>query len=205
MNYRFFLIKCFRYSILNALVLFFLLPARAQENPNQPYSTDKWYDAAVQLYDAGNYSLALKLLKMAIAKDSTKGHFWILQGDCNQSIGNQSLAMLDYGKAIQLNSQDACTMYKLAGLYADIGDSDATLATLDQAIRVNPNMPEYYNLRGEVNFKQKKWEAAIADFSRAIQLDPKQRRYWINRADAYNAINKIDAAKSDYTKALHIE
>ena len=49
---------------------------------------------------------------------------------------------------------------------------DAALADLTEAIRLNPNDANAYNLRGVVYLEKRDTERAIADYTEAIRLDP---------------------------------
>lgn len=76
---------------------------------------------------------------------------------------------------------------------------------LDQAIRLNPNNVEAYNLRGVVYYNQDKYEQAIADYSQVIQLNPKFREAYYNRGNTYkDKLGDYIKAIEDYTRIIEL-
>ena len=74
-----------------------------------------------------------------------------------------------------------------------------------QAIDIDPNNPNPYNLRGCVYDKQKMPDEAIADFSAAIRLNPSYIEAYANRARQYRMMQKYDLALADCAAALRLD
>ncbi|MGQ0812013.1 MAG: tetratricopeptide repeat protein [Nitrospiraceae bacterium] len=80
------------------------------------------------------------------------------------------------------------------------GQSDAALAALDQAIRINPDDSVAWNDRGHLYIKKNLFDRAIADYSHAIALK-EAGLYYANRGTAKVLKGLYDEAISDFNKA----
>jgi cytochrome c-type biogenesis protein CcmH/NrfG len=81
----------------------------------------------------------------------------------------------------------------------------STMATLDAAIKANPNDPESYYNRGLLYQAEAQHERAIADFSSANGLSARQAGALAGRAVSYLAVDKSQDAASDLDEAVRLE
>ena len=54
---------------------------------------------------------------------------------------------------------------------------EKAIEDISEAIDLDPNQPNNYNIRGEVYYELNEFEKAIEDASKAIALDPSDYRY----------------------------
>jgi tetratricopeptide (TPR) repeat protein len=74
----------------------------------------------------------------------------------------------------------------------------------DQAIQLDPNLPESYNDRGFAYNTKGEYNCAITDFNQAIRLDPNLVDAYLGRGDAYYIKGDLENAIADYDHALKL-
>ncbi|MFN0198543.1 MAG: tetratricopeptide repeat protein [Planctomycetaceae bacterium] len=84
------------------------------------------------------------------------------------------------------------------------GDIKSAAQALKTAEMKNPENPHLYLARGDLLFRQQKFEAAEAQFNKALELNPKLlvTHIWLGRY--YQMRNNIPAALKSYTKATEV-
>jgi tetratricopeptide (TPR) repeat protein len=84
------------------------------------------------------------------------------------------------------------------------GDFKGAVASLDQAIAINPKYADAYNNRGLVKVqKLNDVQGALADFNRAIAIDPKYGLAYNNRALLKaDKLNDVRGSLADYNQAI---
>ena len=81
---------------------------------------------------------------------------------------------------------------------------DSALADVKAAIKLDPDGPEGFYIRGRIYAGQTQWKDAVADYTEAIQQDPKFGWAYARRAAAYDATGQTDSAKADRAKAKEL-
>ena len=111
-------------------------------------------------------------------------------------------AIEDYARTIGLEPENAVPE-RSQGAY------DEAIAELSRAIRLRPDYPEAYSVRGYAHFHARRYAEAIEDYSRAIRLDPKTTLHWpspyLLRAFAYIYERKYEKAIEDYNRIIDLE
>ena len=93
--------------------------------------------------------------------------------------------------------------FNTAHTYTNLGPRyyEDAIKALTEAIRLNPEDPDLYNIRGLSYAALGQHDQAIQDYDEAIRLDPKDADFYSNRGLAYAALGKSTEAESDYAKA----
>ena len=73
-----------------------------------------------------------------------------------------------------------------------------------EAIKLNPELAEAYNNRGNAYNEKGEVDAAIQNYNKAIDLDPELAEAYNNRGNAYKDKNDFDKAIQDYNKAIDL-
>ena len=73
------------------------------------------------------------------------------------------LALVDHAQA----------NYNRAVVYIDLGLRERAISDYDEALRLNPKLPEAYNRRARVRFELGELVTAVDDVSEALRLDPR--------------------------------
>lgn len=86
--------------------------------------------------------------------------------------------------------------------FRDLEQYEDAIDCYSIAIRMQPNIAEFYNNRGFALDRLSKYADAISDYDKAIALDPQIPNFYNNRGFAYNRLGEYDKAVSDYLKAI---
>jgi len=89
--------------------------------------------------------------------------------------------------------------------YQNKGDFDSAIADLSEAIRIDPEFPNWRYARGIQYANKGDFDRAIADFSEAIRLRPNTAGYLKDRGRAYERIGDLAKALADLRAALSLE
>jgi tetratricopeptide (TPR) repeat protein len=115
---------------------------------------------------------------------------------------DQRVATLPQNQA--LNASD----YFLRGKdkYFRLNNYLGALADYNQALALDPRLPDAYNGRGIIKFKNlNDLQGALADYNQALTLDPKFFKAHNNRANLkVEKLNDIQGALNDYNQAILI-
>jgi tetratricopeptide (TPR) repeat protein len=83
-------------------------------------------------------------------------------------------------------------------------DNARKIEDYDNALRLNPNIPDAYNNRGVAKKKLGRFAEAIADYDKAIQLKPDFAVAYFNRGDAKKALGQYENALKDFDKTIEL-
>ena len=86
------------------------------------------------------------------------------------------------------------------------GNYDKAIATLSEAMRLNPNDQGLASFKRGIAYGSKgDYERAIADFSETVRLDPKSVLAFRNRGLAYDKKGDYDRAIADFSEAIRLD
>jgi len=77
------------------------------------------------------------------------------------------------------------------------GDTTQALALAQEAIQVEPREGHFYALRGDVHYKEKRYDQAVADYTRAIDLNRNYFYYYLQRGLTKKKMNRPQEANAD--------
>ena len=95
--------------------------------------------------------------------------------------------------------------YALAGCLAALDKRDRAIASLEQALRLRPAMPEWRGDLVELQIERGWYGEALAEINQAIGSDSSLGRLWRLRADVQMRLGHPDAARLDLIEALRRE
>lgn len=87
-----------------------------------------------------------------------------------------------------------------ATIFAVVGQYDAALSDLDQAVRIEKTSSLFVQ-RALLRERRDQFSEALADLDAAISLDAANQNAWINRARLWTRYGDIDRAVADYDQA----
>jgi Flp pilus assembly protein TadD len=122
-----------------------------------------------------------------------------------EKAGDKEKAARLYREASSLEPSDAELAYRLAQVLAELGDTAAERAALEQAIGANPGLVQAQYDLGYLDFKAGDYSQAEQHFRRTVEAVPENARAWISLAATLGAESRIEEAKAAVANALRIE
>ena len=78
------------------------------------------------------------------------------------------------------------------------------ISLCDEALKLNKDLPEAYDFRGNAKYELGEYVDALDDFDELIKREPEDDEHYYDRSWAYCNINKYEEAIVDISKALEI-
>jgi len=148
---------------------------KTKESPQQPPEASKFDKAMAQVYS---------LQKAGKIKEAIKK---------SRAIAND---------AEGVNNEAAARAWFSVGYL--VKESEEQVSAYDHAIRLDPNLAQAYNNRGNAKYNLEQHQAAIADYNEAIRLAPKFADAYDNRGATKAALKQYQAAIEDYNEAIQL-
>jgi serine/threonine-protein kinase len=132
------------------------------------------------------------------------------RGMARQRLGDWQGALADFTALIQKQPQASQGFALRAAVHLALGNQEAALADLDQALSCNcdwglADAALAYCQRGDLHRQANRPEQAIADYTRALLLNPQERQALFWRALLWDQRGETDKALADYTQLLQLE
>ena len=110
-----------------------------------------------------------------------------------------------YGRALELNPENAQGLAGRSQLYFQSGNTEAALADITQALETSPENPTFAYTRGNFRFAVGDIQGAIKDYTVAIEQDSTFTQAYINRGSARADWGDDQGAVEDYTRAIDLK
>lgn len=139
-----------------------------------------------------DYAEAVKWLEKSIrSNNNTNGNEYFLLGECFQKGGFG--IMKDDTKAIKYykegaNKNNVNCLNNLAYVYASQKNYSEAMTTIDKAISLAPNVPEYYDSKGEFYLMMGKEDEALKMWGKIMELNPKFLDNYPQGTELYNQL-----------------
>jgi tetratricopeptide (TPR) repeat protein len=116
-------------------------------------------------------------------------------------------ALADLNKAIeQFPPTAAGRAHFLRGVaYKQLTDYDKAIAELDENQRIDPDVPDHFVIRGEIEQARKNYDAALGDFDEFSKRAPRDPRGLIGRATVLEVTGRPQEALTALDSALNID
>lgn len=101
-----------------------------------------------------------------------------------------------------LAAQDAYQAYDDGRKALAEGRTDTALALAEKALAQVPEEALFHSLRGDVRFKQDRYQDAITNYDRALQRNPDYFHYYLQRGLAREELGELDAAYADLDQSI---
>jgi tetratricopeptide (TPR) repeat protein len=147
-----------------------------------------------------DYNAALKIQADAPAVLTNRAWIYMTRNQFDAAIG-------DLNKAIELFPPAlAARSYSYRGYsYLKLMDDARAMSDLNQSLKLDSSAPDPYLYRGEVEQRQKLYDAALRDFDEHIKRAPRDPRGFIGRSDILEATGRIAEALTAMENALTVD
>jgi tetratricopeptide (TPR) repeat protein len=159
-----------------------------------------------EYFNVENYPKAIEYTNMAIQLDSLDAGGYFNRGSIYQSISEDSLARVDYTRAISLNNSYTDAYYNRGIIYEKAGEYKKALDDYNKAIKHQPaNITNIYNNRGNIYLALKDTSKALSDYTKVLDIDTTNIIAYTNRIGIYIKQKEFDKALADCNKALTLD
>jgi tetratricopeptide (TPR) repeat protein len=147
-----------------------------------------------------DYDAVLKILPDAPEALEGRGRINLGRGRFNDALRdlNEAIAFFAPERAARTRVDRANTLFQLKN-YA------GAMADLDESQKIDPNDPNLYMSRGQVDYAEKRYDAALRDFDQFIRRAPSNPRGFIGRGMVMEATGHPREALLAYDDALKLD
>jgi tetratricopeptide (TPR) repeat protein len=179
--------------------------AREQAARAAPISARDHFLLGFQYVEQRQYNQALKLLQKATNLNPRHSGAWHLQGVCHLSLGNLSAALTCYSCCIALWPDSSLYRHNRGLVHFHENRFADALVDFDEAIRLQPQLPEIYLDRALTQMALRNDKAATLDLTAALTLPGCPSRVYFLRSQAWEKQGKQDLAQRDMEAGLRTQ
>ena len=176
-------------------------PVMTAESGHKSYVYNYLGLAEVKLRD---HRTAIAYFDSALQFNPEEPDYYVNRGLSKEAV-NDSTAVLDYEKALQLHPRHTLALHNLKALKAKRGESMTYEDRLTETIEADSTMLYPYLERALQRFEAEYYEGAVEDYSNALMIDPGDPEIWLGRGLAREKMRDYKGAFSDYTRAIDLK
>lgn len=159
----------------------------------------KLYNSGLELFNDHDFQQAILHLTNSITIDSTFSQAYFYRAKCYEEL-DDSLSILDYQSAFQLDSANLLPLYSIANIQA-ISDFIAAIKTYNIIISLNSQESKAYYEIGLLHYLEGDLQEAILSFTNSILISQDSRTL-NDRASCYRLLDNNELAIKDYLAAI---
>ena len=122
--------------------------------------------------------------------------------------GAYQQALHTINKALEIDSSKAEYFLQRANIHYNLGSYDNTIKDCYATLRLRPDVPEVYLLRGKVCIVTKSYGPAILFFGKVLKYTNEgtlRFEAYLNRGKAFSMLNRYEDALADFNEAYTID
>lgn len=160
--------------------------------------------AQVRVQDA---PAALQTADKAVAAGATSALAHEARGEAVQALGRNADAVVEYRKAIELDSKLTLARTRLASALVAVGKAAEAVIEARKATEADPKSGEAFTALGSALLaaNPKDWNAAIAEAQQGAFLNPKSTYVQLTVGKIFEAAGNYDQAAAAYQRALEAD
>jgi tetratricopeptide (TPR) repeat protein len=155
--------------------------------------------------EAGNYSLAEKLLQQCLQLKPDYYEAWLELAEMDAANGLSTKALKEYEKCVELDSTKPDVYYKMGQLYLKANLKKEALLCFNKTIEYNPSSIDALMQRASIYIDFKHLFDAIRDYDRVTQIDKNYYKAYRSRGIAKMNFRLYDDATDDFNRYLIFE
>lgn len=170
----------------------------------QSTHADAWHLLGVLAHQKRNYSVAVELIKKAIALNGVAPTFYNNLGNAFQELEQLTTAIECYQRALTLEPQFAEAHNNLGNVFILQGSLIEAVACFQRALSLNPNYVNAYKNLGIALNELGKFAEAIHCYQRALGLNPNNAEVYHHLGKVFKNLAKFTEAEACYQRALEL-
>lgn len=185
-------------NILFVILIFFISNVYSQ-------TAEEFYEMGLNDYENDNYENSVLYFNKAILLNSNYINAYMNRGHVNTVLKKYSEAMADYFKVIELDSLLSTPYFRLALIYAQLGNNEESDYFSKKSSFLTPEIKDHYIY---LAISYESYKGILDDLERRnskIQLDPTNANYYYWRGVTYRHLDEYSKSISDFTKAINLE
>ncbi len=182
-----------------------LAQGSAQQRYYDEIAAREDYIKGLAAFELGDYELALQLLNKAYVKIPAEAALSFALADTYQKMNDLVKASMYAKEAVELEPKNKWYRLKLADIYGQTGQSDATLRVLRELIETNPNDLNALTALASAQSKQKRFVDANKTLDRILRLGGENWMIYYEKFQNFNALEMRDSSISMLRKMQEME
>lgn len=168
------------------------------------------YRRGVEALREGETEKGIDLLNREL-KDHPKcgyTYLWLAAGEGTRSEYGKAITAINYAlKYLPKKDKDNMSWaYKIRAMVnLSLEDTTAAIADFTQAIKIRPDVYDYYDRRADVYFELKQYDLSNADYLQMIKLEPGNTDGYMGYGRNLRDQNKLDEAIEQFTYAFKLD
>jgi tetratricopeptide (TPR) repeat protein len=161
-------------------------------------------DSISRLYFNGQIQDALNALDFLIPKYPQEALLYNLSGVCHKALGQLDVAVLDFERALMINSDYADVYNNLGNVLRYLGQLDKAALNFERALTINPDYAEAHYNFGNVLRDLGQLESAVKRYERALAIKPDYAAAHNNLGAIFQEFGQLEDAVRCYEQTLVI-
>lgn len=157
-----------------------------------------------QALRSGNFPEALKLLEFACAADPDNYMNPLSLGSVYAAQGRIDEALIEFRRALALNSQTFHVHYQIGWILVERGQYDEAIEHLQRAIALEPGHIVSHSSLGVAYERLEQLDKAVACYEKVVSLDPKRIRARLQMALVLEKMGKCERAIATVERAIDL-
>lgn len=192
------------YFLLAALFCTLLCNAEVKEPDTYNYRR------GVETIREGDAEKGIDLLNREIQEHPKNGYAYLWIGAARGRRAEYGKAMTAINYALKYlpkkDKSNVAWAYKLRALtYLNLEDTVAALADYSQAIKIAPDVLDYYEERADIYFEQKQYDLGNADYLQMIKIEPGNTDGYMGYGRNLREQGKLDEAIEQFSYAFKLD
>ncbi|HEY0075950.1 MAG TPA: tetratricopeptide repeat protein [Abditibacteriaceae bacterium] len=181
-----------------------------------PQTSGEFFARGNEFFRQRNYDKAIADFSESIKKREDNATAYLMRGAAHIYRKNYETALADLNKALQLDSWEYLTHFRLGELYEvqgkkELAQQERQKGTARMAQKAPPRTAQEFLERGQYLDERGYWVDAVKYYSGAIKVDANFAPAYEKRAEAYDVLDKLDVsdklneAIADYNRFIELQ
>ncbi|MBO5004624.1 MAG: tetratricopeptide repeat protein [Clostridia bacterium] len=118
--------------------------------------------------------------------------------------GKHTNAIDEYVRAIEINTKDYNSYYKISVLLQKLNNNDAAINMLNDLLKKKPDYLQATMLLGDILYDEERFKEATIVYTEALKYNPANYDIYYNLGMVYTRLNDFQKAKEYYQMAAEI-